>query len=218
MGVVILDRVFNSDNVAVVVFVDEVDHGRQAGGLAGAGRPCDQQQSSRPNDQPPNRLGHADLIERQKLVGNSPEDHADESLLLEDSDAKAAVAEGDGKVRPAHFLQLLLAAVRGDGLHESGGVVAVEDFGVQPAQSAMMANDGGLTNRDVQVAGLQLNHRRQQLVDQNRCLRHGTSLTAGLRNCQTPGVWRLGSLASGLSALFRPPEDNQLADRENWEN
>src|SRR5439155_1816479 len=26
-----------------------------------------------------------------------------------------------------------------------------------------------------------------------------------------------GSLASGLSALFRPPEDNQLADRENWE-
>jgi hypothetical protein len=50
----------------------------------------------------------------------------------------------------------------------------------------MMANDGGLTNSDVQVARLQLNHRRQQLVDQNGCLRHETSLTAGLTNCQTP--------------------------------
>ena len=49
--------------------------------------------------------------------------------LLEDGDAEAdAVAELDGEVGPALLLQLLLAAVGRDGLHQAGGVVGVEDL------------------------------------------------------------------------------------------
>jgi hypothetical protein len=99
--------------------------------------------------------------------------------LFEDGDPETAVAERDGKVRAADFLQFLLAAVWGDGLHQGGGVVAIEDFGVEPAQSAVMAHHGGLAHRNVQVARLELDHRGQQFVNEDGCLRHGTSLTAG---------------------------------------
>ena len=46
----VLDRVFQRDDVAVVVDVEEVDHGGEAGRLAGAGGPGDQQQAARPYD------------------------------------------------------------------------------------------------------------------------------------------------------------------------
>ncbi len=117
MRVEIFDRVLDSDDVPVVIFVDEVDHAGEAGGLSGAGRPGDQEEASRPNDQPTNGLGHADLLKGEKLVRDAPENHADESLLLEDGDAEAAIAEGDGEVGTAHFLQFLLAAIRSDRLH-----------------------------------------------------------------------------------------------------
>src|SRR5260370_9960380 len=39
-----------------------------------------------------------------------------------------AANELDGEVRPANLLQLLLAAIGGDRLHQSGGVVGIEDF------------------------------------------------------------------------------------------
>ena len=125
--VVILDRVFQRDDVPIVVLVDEVDHAGQAGRLAGAGRAGDQQQAARPGDQPVDGLGHADLLEGQELARNAPQHHADVAVLLEDGDAEAvAVGELDGEVGPALFLQFLLAAVGRDALHQGGGVVAVE--------------------------------------------------------------------------------------------
>ena len=105
------------------------------------------------------RLGHADLLKGEELIRDASEHHADESLLLENRDAEPAIAESDSKVRPAHLLKFLLAAIRGDCLHKSGGIVTVEDFGVQPAQSAMMANHRRLAHGNVQVACLKLDHR-----------------------------------------------------------
>jgi hypothetical protein len=49
--VVVLDRVFHRDDVAVEVRVDVVDHRRQRRGLARAGRPGDEEQATRPADQ-----------------------------------------------------------------------------------------------------------------------------------------------------------------------
>src|SRR5262249_6875698 len=49
--VVVLDRVFDRDDVPVVVLVYEVDHAGQAGGLAGTGGSGDQQQAARARDQ-----------------------------------------------------------------------------------------------------------------------------------------------------------------------
>ncbi len=46
--VVVLDRVFQRDDVMINIVVDPVDHAGQTGGLAGTGRPGDQEQASRP--------------------------------------------------------------------------------------------------------------------------------------------------------------------------
>ena len=169
--VVILDRVFQRDDVPVVVLVDEVDHAGQAGRLAGAGRPGDQQQAARPGDEPPDGLGHADLLEGQELARNAPQHHADVAALLEDGDAEAvAVGELDGEVGAALLLKLLLAAVGRDALHQGGGVVLVQHLGVEPAHTAVVADDRRLPDGDVQVARLELDDRGQQLVDQTVCL------------------------------------------------
>ena len=171
--VVVLDRVFQRDDVAVVVLVDEVDHPRQAGRLAGAGRAGDEQQAARPGDEPLDRLGHADLLEGQELARNAPQHHADVAALLEDGDAETvAVGELDGEVGPALFLEFLLAAVGRDALHQAGGVVLLQRLGVEAAQAAVVADHGRLADRDVQVAGLELDDRGQQLVDQNGIRSH----------------------------------------------
>ena len=89
-------------------------------------------------------VGHADLLERQELARDPPEHHADGALLLEDGDAEAdAVGEFDGEVGPALFLQLLLAAVGRDRLHQGGGVVGVEHLGVELAQPAVHGGSTG---------------------------------------------------------------------------
>ena len=127
----VLDRVFQRDDVLVVVVVDEVDHAGQAGGLARTGRPGDQQQTARPDDEPANDLGDAHLLEGHELAGNTPQHHADVAALLEDGHAEAdAVDELDGEVGAPFFLQFLLAAIRRDALHQAGGIVVVQHLGV----------------------------------------------------------------------------------------
>ena len=74
------------------------------------------------------------------------------------------------KSRPAPLLQLLLAAVGRDGLHQRRGVVVVEHLGVEPAHAPVVADDRRLADGDVQVAGLELNDRGQQLVDLRRSM------------------------------------------------
>src|SRR5205814_648424 len=68
----------------------------------------------------------------------------------------------------ALFLQFLLAAVGSDRFHQRGGIVVVEDFGLEAAHTAVMANHGRLADRDVQVGRLQLDNSGQQFVDYNR--------------------------------------------------
>ena len=65
------------------------------------------------------------------------------------------------------FLQFLLAAVGGDGLHQRGGVVVVEHLGLEPAHPAVVSDDRRLADADVQVAGLELDDRGQQFVDRD---------------------------------------------------
>src|SRR5216683_3081472 len=81
MCVEILNRVFDGDDVPVVILVDEIDHAGEAGRLAGAGRAGDEHKTSGSHDQPANGLRHADLLKGKELVGDAPEHHADESLL-----------------------------------------------------------------------------------------------------------------------------------------
>ena len=85
-----------------------------------------------------------------------------------------AVNEFDGEVRSAFFLELLLAAIRRDRLHQARGVFRFEVLGVQTAHATMMPDDRRLADRNVQVAGLQLDDRLQQFVDVNVSACHWT--------------------------------------------
>src|SRR5262245_51850415 len=112
MLVIVFDRIFERDDMAVVVMIEEVDHARQAGGLAGASRAGDQEQATRANDQAFDRLGHADLLEREELARNTPHDDAEGATLAEDGDAETDAARVlDREVGAADFLQLLLATI-----------------------------------------------------------------------------------------------------------
>ena len=76
--------------------------------------------------------GQAELLERQELVRDPPQHHADVAALLEDGDAEPGqLAEGEAEVGAAHLLQLLLAALGRDALHQRHGVVRLEDLGLQ---------------------------------------------------------------------------------------
>ena len=71
MLVVILDRIFQRDDVAIVIVIDEVDHAGQARRLAGAGGTRDEKQAAGPGDEALDGLGHSDLFKRQELAGDT---------------------------------------------------------------------------------------------------------------------------------------------------
>ncbi len=168
MLVIVFDGVFERDDVAVVVLVDEVHHAGQAGGLARAGRPGHQNQAARPYDQALDRIRHAHLLERQELIGNTAHDDADAAALLENGHAETDTVEVlDGEVGPAFFLQFLLAPIGRDALHQRGRVIVVEDFGVETPQAPMVAQHRRLADRDMQVARLEVYDRVQKLFHQN---------------------------------------------------
>ena len=65
-------------------------------------------------------------------------------LLLEDRDAEPGhVAEGKAEVGPAHLLQLLLAPLRRDALHQRHGVFRLQNLRLQPHQRPSMRSTGG---------------------------------------------------------------------------
>ena len=104
---------------------------------------------------------------RQQLVGNLPQHHGHVAALLEDRDAKPGqVAKGKAKVGAAHGLQLLLAAVGRDALHQLHRVGRLEHLGLQPDHVAVVPDDRRLTDGNVQVAGALPHHGVQQLVNQ----------------------------------------------------
>ena len=80
--VVILDRVLDRDDMPVEVVVDIVDHRGQAGRLARPGGAGDQDQAARPLDQVADDRRRAQLLEREKLVGDPPQHQADIAFCL----------------------------------------------------------------------------------------------------------------------------------------
>ncbi|GBD36555.1 hypothetical protein HRbin36_01680 [bacterium HR36] len=147
---VVFDWVFDGDDVAVVVFIEPVDHAGQTGRLAGTGRAGHQQQTARSHDQSPNRLRHTDLFKGQELARNAPQHDTDAATLFEHRDAKAAlVAIREPKVRAPALLELLLAPVRGDSLHQRLRIVRFQHFRFQPFEPAFMTNNRWLADANV---------------------------------------------------------------------
>jgi hypothetical protein len=167
--VVVLDRVFHRDDVLVEVLVDVVDHARQRGGFPRAGGAGDQENSAGAAADLAGHFGQADLLEGKQRVGNSPQHHGGESLLLEDGDAEASLgAVGKAEVAAALLFKFLLDALGGDGLHQRAGVFAVEHLGLELAHVPVKAQHGGLADREVKVGGLAFNHSLKQAIDLER--------------------------------------------------
>ena len=106
------DGVFDGDDVIGARGVDAVDHGRQRGGFARAGRSGHQHQAA---------LLLADLVDDARQVQflrganfrrDDAQNHADVAALLEDVDAEAAQARhAIGHIQLGGFLEFLLLAV-----------------------------------------------------------------------------------------------------------
>ena len=169
MRVIELDRVLDRDDVVVERLVEIVDGRGQGRRLARTGRPGDQHQAAGTHDQVFEHRRRAQIVETQELVGDLPQDHAHEALLLEERDAEAGqIAEREAEVGAALLLELLLRPLRGDALHQGHRVLGLEDLGFQPLHVAVHPQHGRLPDGNVQVARLALDDRVQQFIDENR--------------------------------------------------
>ena len=138
--VVELDRILDGDDVMVETLIDVIDHRGQGGRLAGARRPGDQHQPARPGTQLGQHRRRAQLLEIHHPGRNQPQDESHATLLLEDRHAEAAhVAEGKTEVAAANLLQLLLASLGRNALHQGRGVFRIQHFGFEPDQMAVDA-------------------------------------------------------------------------------
>ncbi len=146
--VVILDRVFDRDDVMVEVLIHPVDHAGQAGRLAASGRTRHEKQSAGPANDVPDHRRQTKLLERQEVARNLPQDHGDMPALLEDGHAEPGlVAVREAEVGPSDLLQLLLIALGRDALHQRRRVLGPENLGFQPDETTMPADARGLPRR-----------------------------------------------------------------------
>ena len=171
--VVKLDRIFDRDDVVVVVGVDVVDQAGERGRFAGARRARHEKQPARPADHLLADFGHAELLGREHLVGDLPQDHRHAAALLEHAHAKPGhVAKREAEVGAALLGQLGLAALGRDRLHEAVGVVGREHLRGLRLHVAVDAKHGGQAGRDVDVAHAALHGGREELVDLDRARGH----------------------------------------------
>ena len=80
------DRVLDRQNVAVLVFIDMIDHRRQGGRLAGPGRPGNQNDAARLVGDVAETLGRVQFLKRQDFRGNGPHHRAGAAVLHEGID------------------------------------------------------------------------------------------------------------------------------------
>ena len=153
VGVVIFDGVLDGDNVRfVALFVDDVDHRRQGGRLAGAGGSGDQHQPARFVEQFLGGGRQADLLHREHLGGNLAQDDAEVTLGLEDAHAEPRhVPEGKAEVGAAAFADALDVLLGGNAAHQLLAVFRLQRRPFHPVQNAVHANHGRRAHADVQV-------------------------------------------------------------------
>ncbi len=103
-----LDRVLDRDDVLVPVAVYVVDHGAERGRLARAGRSRDDDEALREVAELEHRLREAELLRRDDLAGDLPEDASGAGAVAEDVRAEAGNGpELVGEVRVVVLEELL---------------------------------------------------------------------------------------------------------------
>ena len=123
MLVVILNRVFESNNMMLLSIVEMVDHTGERSRLSTSCRSSHEEQPSRTGDQFANNLRKPKLLKGQELVRNTPQHHSDVTTLLKDRHTKACfISKRETKVCSTNFLQFLLISFGSNTLHQSDGI------------------------------------------------------------------------------------------------
>ncbi|MCY1233708.1 hypothetical protein D9M69_413680 [compost metagenome] len=132
------DRVFHRQDVTHVVFIAMVDHRRQRGGLARAGRPGHQHQPARLHAQVGKYSRGAQLFQREDLGGNGTEHRGSAALRVVGIDPEARQAgdlEREVDFQP-FFVELALGVAH-DVVHQGVDILVRHRGDIDPAHVAV---------------------------------------------------------------------------------
>jgi hypothetical protein len=161
-----LDRILHREDVAVFGLVEVVDHRRQGGRLARAGRPGHQHQAARPQGEFAEDPGRAELLQRQDLRRDGPEHRRRATALVEGIDPEARqTVDLEGEIDLQEFLVMLAVRVAHDVVHHGVHRLVVQRLDIDAPHVAMDADHRRQPGRQVQVGGLVLHAESQQLGD-----------------------------------------------------
>src|SRR5690606_15454636 len=169
-GVHELDRVLDREDVRVLVLVDVVEHRRQGGRLARAGRAGHQDQALRLLDQRAEDGRAAQVLEGQHLGGNGAEHRRRAAVLVEGVDAEARQARDlEREVDLEELLVVAALLVRHDVVDQRVQLLVVQRRDVDPAHVAIDPDHRRQARRPMQVGSLVLYRERQQFGDIHAC-------------------------------------------------
>ena len=154
VGMIVLDRVLDRDDVGLSVLVDPVHHGGEGGGFSRSGGTGDQDQAAGAGEEGLDGGGEADLVHREQTARDEAENEAVVSLGFEDTDAEAGIIpKRYGKISPTLPVESLLQRrgqnVRGDFLRMFRG----EGWALVGDHLARDTQDGGLTDLKMEIGG-----------------------------------------------------------------
>ena len=138
------NRVFHRQDVALLVAVEVIHHGRQGGRFARASRAGDQHQAARLEGQIGKNLGGIQVFQRQDFAGNGSKYRPRAPVLVEGIHTKTG-QPGDlkGEVHLQVFLVGLALTVIHDVVHHAVHHFVVQRLDIDAPHIAMHADHGG---------------------------------------------------------------------------
>ena len=172
LGVVYeFDRVFDRQDMRMLVFVDVVDHRRQRRRFAGACRPSNENDAARIFGNILENFGTVEFFERQHLGRNRPENRACAAILHEGIDPEARqVGDLEGKIAFEIVFIVLALRIVHDVIDHRVHFLVRHGWQIDAAHVAVYANHWRQTRREVQVGSLVLDAKGQQFGDVHRYL------------------------------------------------
>ena len=161
-----LDGVLDGDHVLFMLVVDFVEHGRERGGLARAGRPGHEHEAARLVAQRAHDVGKAESVKALDLPRNGTKHGGHRAALVKDVAAETGQAlQTEGEVEFEVFLEPVLLHVGKNAVGQRLGVCRGERGHVERAQLAVHANARRAIGGEVQVAASHFDHLLEQFTE-----------------------------------------------------
>src|SRR5690606_20525141 len=158
------DRVLDGEDVLVTGVVDVVEHRRERGGLAGAGRPGDQHDTARRFGNFLENLAHAEFFHRQYFRRNGPEYGAGTPVVVEGVNTETGHARHfEREVGFEEFLEILALLVVHDVVDQRVNFLVLHRWQVDAADVAINTDHRRQARREVKVRSAILGTEGEQL-------------------------------------------------------